>query len=140
MKKIITLCTAAAMLLCAAAQAQRGDTPEQYAYRLTRQMDKTLKLSKQQKEKVLQINFTYAEKQHELKQRRDAEEINTNQYHQDILQLVADRNNDLKEVLSSSQYNIYMEYDNTTRKSIQQEKKRQQQEKKRQQQEARQKK
>jgi hypothetical protein len=127
MKKIITLCIAAAMLLCAAAQAQPGNTPEQRAKRLTRQMDKTLNLNKTQKKKVAEINLTYAQKQAELKQRREAEEINATQFHYDILQLVAERNTELKEVLSTSQYNTYMEYDNATKKNIQQEKKRQQQ-------------
>ncbi|MDR2358358.1 MAG: DUF4890 domain-containing protein [Prevotellaceae bacterium] len=129
MKKIITLCTAAALFLCVAAQAQPGNTPEQRAKKLTRQMNKTLNLSKTQKKKVAEINLTYIRKQEELKIRQE-EGISQEQYHQDLLRLVAERNHELKEALSTSQYNIYMEYDNVTRKILQQEKKKQQQDKK----------
>ncbi|MDR2802178.1 MAG: DUF4890 domain-containing protein [Prevotellaceae bacterium] len=127
MKKIITLCTVAALFLCVAAQAQPGNTPEQRAKKLTRQMDKTLNLSKTQKKKVAEINLTYVQKQDELKQRQE-EGISPAQYQQDFLQLIAERNWELKEALSTSQYNTYMEYDNATKKMLQQEKKKQQQE------------
>ena len=122
MKKIITLCTAAALFLCVAAQAQPGNTPEQRAKKLTRQMNKTLNLNKTQKKKVLEINLTYIRKQEELKIRQE-EGISIDQYHQDLLQLIAERNHELKEALSTSQYNTYMEYDNATKKMLQQEKK-----------------
>ncbi|MDR0694050.1 MAG: hypothetical protein LBF81_01950, partial [Prevotellaceae bacterium] len=108
------------------AQAQPGNTPEQRAKQLTRQMDKALKLDKTQKKKVAEINLTYIRKQEELKIRLE-EGINQDQYHQDLLQLVAERNHELKDALSTSQYNTYMEYDNATRKVLQQEKRKQQQ-------------
>ncbi|MDR0582508.1 MAG: hypothetical protein LBG31_06065 [Prevotellaceae bacterium] len=126
MKKIFTLCTVAALFLCMAAQAQPGNTPEQRAKKLTRQMNKTLNLSKTQKKKVAEINLTYIRKQEELKIRQE-EGISIDQYHQDLLLLIAERNHELKEALSTSQYNTYMEYDNATKKMLQQEKKRQRQ-------------
>jgi hypothetical protein len=126
MKKIIAFCTAAALFLCVAAQAQPGNTPEQRAKKLTRQMDKTLNLDKTQKKKVAEINLTYIQKRDELQARQEAES-NQDLWRRDLLQLVAERNQELKDVLSTSQYNTYMEYDSDTKKSLQQEKKRQQQ-------------
>ncbi|MDR3133149.1 MAG: DUF4890 domain-containing protein [Prevotellaceae bacterium] len=129
MKKMITLCTVAALFLCGAAQAQPDNTPEQRAKRLTRQMDKTLKLNKTQKKKVAEINLTYFQKEEELKQRQD-EGIGQGQYQQDLLHLVAERNWELKEALSASQYTTYMEYDNATKKMLQQEQRKQRREEK----------
>ncbi|MDR1406190.1 MAG: DUF4890 domain-containing protein [Prevotellaceae bacterium] len=121
MKTMITLCTVAALLLCAPAWAQPGNTPEQRAKKLTRQMNKTLDLDKTQKKKVAEINLTYIQKQDEITQRQDDGATNQAQLHYDLLQLVAERNSELKEVLSVSQYGTYMEYESGTRKSMQQE-------------------
>ncbi|MDR3350900.1 MAG: DUF4890 domain-containing protein [Prevotellaceae bacterium] len=132
MKKIITLCTAAALLLCVAVQAQPGNTPEQRAGKLTRQMDKTLKLNKTQKKKVAEINLTYVRKVEELSLRQEG--LITDEYRENFLRLVAERNWELKAVLSASQYNTYMGYDVATKKQLQEERRKERKEKRKKQQ------
>jgi hypothetical protein len=86
-----------------AAQAQPNDTQKQRAKKLTRQMDKTLNLRSVQKKEIMKINFSYIQRQDALQGKQDDES------RKELLQLIAERNYVLKNVLTPSQYVIFME-------------------------------
>ncbi len=131
MKKAITFCTILVLLCGFAAQAQViKPSPEQQAKKLTKQMSKSLKLSDSQKKKVADINLQFTRKQEELKLQAENEEIDQVQLRKETLYSIAERNNQLKAVLSMTQYNNYMGYDAATKKVMTQERLRQQKEEK----------
>jgi hypothetical protein len=70
--------------------------------------------------------LTYAEQYGELQEKYREQEVDNVQQQKEISELIAVRNNALKETLSSSQYTTYMGYDAATKKSMLANKKKQQ--------------